>query len=50
MPLEPRWGRPADAAELVAFLVSEARGWITGQTIDSDGGWGIRSGVRVGGA
>ena len=45
MPLEPRWGRPADTAELVAFLVSDAAGWITGQTIDSDGGWGIRSGV-----
>ena len=45
MPLERRWGRPADTAELVAFLVSDAAGWITGQTIDSDGGWGIRSGV-----
>ena len=45
MPLEPRWGQPADTAELVAFLVSDAAGWITGQTIDSDGGWGIRSGV-----
>ena len=45
MPLEQRWGRPADTAELVAFLVSDAAGWITGQTIDSDGGWGIRAGV-----
>jgi 3-oxoacyl-[acyl-carrier protein] reductase len=42
MPLAPRWGTPADTAELVAWLVSDAAGWITGQTIDSDGGWGIR--------
>jgi 3-oxoacyl-[acyl-carrier protein] reductase len=45
MPLERRWGRPADTAELVAFLVSDAAGWITGQTVDSDGGWGVRAGV-----
>ena len=37
-----RWGRPDDAADLVEFLVSERGGWITGQTIDSDGGWGLR--------
>jgi 3-oxoacyl-[acyl-carrier protein] reductase len=45
MPLAPRWGRPADTAELVAWLVSDAAAWITGQTIDSDGGWGLRAGV-----
>jgi 3-oxoacyl-[acyl-carrier protein] reductase len=45
MPLAPRWGRPDDIVELVAFLVSDAAGWITSQTIDSDGGWGIRAGV-----
>lgn len=45
MPLEPRWGRPADITELVAWLVSDAAGWVTGQTIDSDGGWGVRSGI-----
>ncbi len=45
MPLAPRWGTPSDTAELVAFLVSDAAGWITGQTIDSDGGWGVRDGV-----
>ena len=45
MPLAPRWGSPADAAELVSFLVSDSAGWITGQTIDSDGGWGVREGV-----
>ncbi len=37
-----RWGRPDDVADLVEFLVSERAGWITGQTIDSDGGWGLR--------
>jgi 3-oxoacyl-[acyl-carrier protein] reductase len=41
MPLG-RWGRPEDVAELVAWLVSDAAGWVTGQTIDSDGGWGAR--------
>lgn len=45
MPLAPRWGTPGDAAALVAFLVSEQARWITGQTIDSDGGWGVRNGV-----
>ena len=45
MPLAPRWGRPADVSELVAWLVSESAGWITGQTIDSDGGWGLRIAV-----
>lgn len=34
-----RTGRPEDAAELVAFLCSERGGWITGQTLRSDGGW-----------
>jgi 3-oxoacyl-[acyl-carrier protein] reductase len=42
MPLAKRWGRPEDVTELVAFLVSDRAAWITGQTIDSDGGWGIR--------
>ena len=34
-----RIGRPEDAAELVAWLCSEAGGWITGQVLTSDGGW-----------
>ncbi len=34
-----RLGRPEDAAELVAWLCSEAGGWITGQVLTSDGGW-----------
>jgi len=45
MPLAPRWGAPSDVVDLVAFLLSDQGGWITGQTIDCDGGWGIRSGV-----
>jgi 3-oxoacyl-[acyl-carrier protein] reductase len=36
-----RLGRPEDAAELVAFLVSPQAGWITGQVIHSDGGFGL---------
>ncbi len=46
MPLARRWGTPADTAELVAWLVSDSAGWITGQTIDSDGGWAVRSGPQ----
>jgi 3-oxoacyl-[acyl-carrier protein] reductase len=34
-----RTGKPADTAELVAFLCSEHSGWITGQILTSDGGW-----------
>ena len=39
-----RWGTPEDAARLVAWLASEESGWVTGQVIDSDGGF------RYGGA
>ncbi|MCK2213390.1 SDR family oxidoreductase [Actinomadura sp. ATCC 31491] len=34
----PRAGRPDDIADVVAFLVSEAGRWVTGQTIDASGG------------
>jgi NAD(P)-dependent dehydrogenase (short-subunit alcohol dehydrogenase family) len=38
MPLG-RWGRPDDAARLVAWLCSDEAAWITGQVIDSEGGF-----------
>lgn len=39
-----RWGTPGDAARLVAWLASEESEWVTGQVVDSDGGF------RYGGA
>jgi len=38
MPLG-RWGQPDDAARLVGWLCSDDARWITGQTIDSEGGF-----------
>ncbi|HEY3715875.1 MAG TPA: SDR family oxidoreductase [Jatrophihabitantaceae bacterium] len=38
-----RWGTPDDIAETIIWLVSPASAWITGQTIDVDGGWSIRA-------
>lgn len=38
MPLG-RWGTPEDAARLVAWLVSDEAAWVTGQVIDSEGGF-----------
>jgi 3-oxoacyl-[acyl-carrier protein] reductase len=38
-----RWGEPDDAARLVAWLCTDDARWITGQVIDSEGGfrrWG----------
>ena len=33
-----RLGEPRDVAELIAFLASDAAGYITGETITIDGG------------
>jgi 3-oxoacyl-[acyl-carrier protein] reductase len=38
MPLG-RWGSPDDAARLIAWLCTDDAGWITGQVIDSEGGF-----------
>jgi len=46
MPLAPRWGRPQDIVGLVSWLLTDEAGWCTGQTIDIDGGWALRGGVR----
>jgi 3-oxoacyl-[acyl-carrier protein] reductase len=37
-----RWGTPEDVARVVAWLVSEEGGWMTGQILISDGGWSAR--------
>jgi 3-oxoacyl-[acyl-carrier protein] reductase len=34
-----RWGRPEDAARLVAWLCSDEAAWVTGQVINSEGGF-----------
>ena len=34
-----RWGQPSDVAGLVSFLVSPEGAWISGQTINSEGGF-----------
>jgi 3-oxoacyl-[acyl-carrier protein] reductase len=34
-----RWGEPDDAARLVAWLVCDDAQWVTGQVINSDGGF-----------
>ena len=39
----PRLGQPADVGALVAFLLSDLAGWITGQVIAVDGGATMRA-------
>ena len=34
-----RWGEPDDAARLVSWLCSDAGAWITGQVVNSEGGF-----------
>ena len=34
-----RWGEPEDAARLIVWICSDDARWITGQTIDSEGGF-----------
>ncbi|WP_037672513.1 SDR family oxidoreductase [Streptomyces griseus] len=34
-----RWGRPDDPARLIAWLATDEAGWVTGQVIDSEGGF-----------
>jgi 3-oxoacyl-[acyl-carrier protein] reductase len=36
-----RWGAPADAARLIGLLCLDDAAWVTGQVIDSDGGFSL---------
>ena len=36
-----RVGQPEDAARLIAFLATDAARWITGQVLNSEGGFGV---------
>jgi 3-oxoacyl-[acyl-carrier protein] reductase len=38
-----RWGTPEDIVAAITWLASPASDWVTGQTIDVDGGWSIRT-------
>ena len=39
-----RIGQPADIARAVLYLASDEAAWITGQILDSSGGWWIGGG------
>ena len=39
-----RWGTPADAARLIAWLAGDEAAWVTGQVITSDGGFSLTRG------
>lgn len=43
----PRFGEVEDIANLAAFLLSDAAGWITGQSIGVDGGHSLRRGPDI---
>jgi 3-oxoacyl-[acyl-carrier protein] reductase len=34
-----RWGAPADAARLIGWLCADEADWVTGQVINSEGGF-----------
>ena len=34
-----RWGAPDDPARLIAWLVTDEAAWITGQVINTEGGF-----------
>jgi 3-oxoacyl-[acyl-carrier protein] reductase len=36
---QKRWGQPEDAARIISWLVSDESQWITGQVINSEGGF-----------
>jgi 3-oxoacyl-[acyl-carrier protein] reductase len=38
-----RWGTPSDIAGIMVWLASAESDWVTGQTLDVDGGWSIRT-------
>jgi 3-oxoacyl-[acyl-carrier protein] reductase len=44
-----RWGEPDDAARLIAWLTSDDGRWMTGQVLNSEGGFRRWAGTRGGG-